>query len=154
MSRVRVDMRNESDWKGLVRRDVLTRIAERVLRGECGPARCSISVLLCDDACILELNRRFRKIARPTDVLSFEQDGGVVDEYILGDIVISLETVARRNASDKAAMRDDAKLLFCHGLLHLLGYDHASPGARRVMVVKQAHYLGIPEDAAWLDGDS
>ena len=150
MRHVRVDVRNESCRNGLVRRDVLTRIAERVLTGERGPTRSAISVLLCDDAEIASLNRQFRNVAKSTDVLSFEQDGMAGPERVLGDIVISLETVERRNAADAPAMRAEAKLLFCHGLLHLLGYDHGTPEARKTMIAKQALYLGITEEAAWL----
>lgn len=150
MGRMRVDIRNESSVTGLVRRDVLTRIAERVVSGENGPRAASVSVLLCDDAAIAELNRQFRGVARPTDVLSFDQDPIAGAEHVLGDIVISLETVARRNVPDAAAMRAEVKLLFCHGLLHLLGYDHDSAAGRQTMIAKQAHYLAIPEKAAWV----
>lgn len=150
MAEVRVDVRNESSRKGLVRRDVLTRIAERVVRGEHGPSPASVSVLLCDDAEIASLNRQYRKISKATDVLSFEQESFEGPERVLGDIVISLETVERRNGSDLDAMRAEVRLLFCHGLLHLLGHDHDSAGARHAMIVKQAQYLGVPEEAAWV----
>ena len=148
--RVRVEVRNESAYKGIVRRDVLARIAERVLAGERFRGRAVVSVLCCDDGAIRTLNREFRKIDQPTDVLSFEQDATIDGERLLGDIAISLETVARRNDAIAATMRDEVRLLFCHGLLHLLGYDHGTPEARQTMIWKQATYLGISEAAAWL----
>lgn len=150
MPRITVELRNDSARKGLVRRDVLTRIAERVIAGEGGPSRATVSVMFCDDAEIRVLNKQFRGIAKPTDVLSFEQDAGAGPDRVLGDIVISLETVERRNPANRAAMRAEVKLLFCHGLLHLLGHDHATAAAREAMIAKQAHYLGIPEEAAWV----
>lgn len=83
----------------------------------CGCAE--LSILLCGDPFIRDLNRRFRGIDEPTDVLSFEQDGTV-----LGDVVISLDT-ARRQARiagiDEAA---ELRELLLHGILHLLGRDH------------------------------
>jgi probable rRNA maturation factor len=147
---VRVEVRNESPYRGLVRRDVLGRIATRVLEAERPGAGGVLSVLLCDDAEMAALNRRYRKVKGATDVLSFEAAPAVADQGFLGDIVISLETVARRNAGDPDAMRAEVRLLFCHGLLHLLGYEHRTADERREMVAKQAAYLGISEQAAWL----
>lgn len=148
---VRLCISNESAEKRLYRRDVLTRLAEEICRGEQeGAAEVEVSVLFCDDEQIRALNARYRNKDVATDVLSFEQAAGPVPGIrLLGDIVISLETVAGRNGQDRAAMRDDVRLLFCHGMLHLLGYDHGTAAERRVMNVKQAHYLGVPMEAAW-----
>lgn len=142
---VGIVVRNESRRKGCYRRDVLTRLAERVYAGEGARGRAELSVVLCDDPFIQELNCRYRGINRPADVLSFEQPplGAPKEPRLLGDIVISLETVERRCAGERAAMRDEVRLLFCHGLLHLLGHDHATPRERARMVALQARYLGV-----------
>ncbi|HOZ47107.1 MAG TPA: rRNA maturation RNase YbeY [Candidatus Hydrogenedentes bacterium] len=153
-----LSVRNESEQKGLYRSDALRRLAARICAGEGVETDVELSVLFCDDPCIQDLNRRFRSKDRPTDVLSFAQTppAGWVGPRLLGDIVISLETVAR-NCTERggtggdltAAMRDEVRLLVCHGLLHLLGADHATAQARAAMTAKQAAYLGVTTAAAW-----
>jgi len=89
-----------------------------------------VNLILTDDARIHELNRDFRGIDAPTDVLSFSQiEGGELvrapsGRLALGDVVISLDT-ARRQAMEQGHS-PDAELchLAVHGALHLLGYDH------------------------------
>ncbi|HIA47573.1 MAG TPA: rRNA maturation RNase YbeY [Candidatus Hydrogenedentes bacterium] len=147
---VELRIRNESSRKRLYRRDVLTRLLERILAGESITEESELSVLFCDDEFIQELNRQYCNKNRPTDVLSFEQDGlHGQTRRVLGDIVISLETVESNCESDADAMRDEVRLLVCHGALHLLGYDHGSAEEKAVMVEKQAEYLGVSAIAAW-----
>jgi probable rRNA maturation factor len=84
-----------------------------------------VELILCDDAAIAELNRTHRGIDDPTDVLSFPLEGEL-DHLPLGTIVISLDHI-RRKANELGHTPDEeAALLFVHGLLHLLGYDHES----------------------------
>ena len=150
MAYVTLLLRNESRIKRLCRKDSLSRLAERICRGEGIGQPVEVSLLFSDNARIQELNRIYRQVDRPTDVLSFAQEHlPVSDIRILGDIVISLETVAERCRDDRAAMRAEVRLLFCHGLLHLLGYDHAEASEQRVMLEKQSRYLGITEEEAW-----
>ena len=151
---VEVMVANDSVEKRLFRRDVLTRLASRVCSGEMSGAEdaavVEVSVLFCDDDRIRELNKAYRDKDTATDVLSFEQAGSPDPRTrILGDIVISLETVVNRNDGNRSRMRDDVRLLFCHGMLHLLGFDHATAATRTVMNEKQAQYLGVPIPAAW-----
>lgn len=76
-----------------------------------------VGVLIAGNARVQELNRRFRRKNKPTDVLSFPRPEG-------GDIAISAD-IARENASlygHRAA--DELKILILHGMLHLAGYDH------------------------------
>jgi probable rRNA maturation factor len=110
-----------------------------------------ISVLLCGDETISELNETYRDTRGPTDVLSFGQTPVELPgaPRLLGDIVISLETVGRACGGEKADMRSELHLLFCHGLLHLLGYDHQTAGDRDRMAAKQAEYLRVPFKNAW-----
>lgn len=151
-------LRNDSSQRWLYRKDVLQAIAGRIAHGEKlfssatkRKRRLEVSVLFCDDPFICELNREYRNVPRPTDVLSFEQPMPADNEDgCLGDIVISLETVKHRHGSDRAAMREEVKLLFCHGMLHLLGYDHRTRAERVRMHELQAVYLNCALDAAWL----
>lgn len=109
-------------------RAALVRFAEGALDA-LGRSSAELSVLLCDDGFMRDLNLRFRGIDAPTDVLSFEQDltvghGSMLGDSILGDVVISLDTARRqarrRNLSEATEIRE----LLLHGILHLLGRDH------------------------------
>ncbi|MDX9973109.1 MAG: rRNA maturation RNase YbeY [FCB group bacterium] len=147
---VDLQVRNSSTRKRVYRRVELQALAEHVCTEEGAGPRAEVSLLFCDDAFIATLNRDFRHEDHATDVLSFPQPNlPAGDTVLLGDIVISLETVETRCAGDRAAMREEIRLLFCHGLLHLLGYDHDTDDAREDMTARQARYLGVPADAAW-----
>ena len=146
---ISVDIRNESQVKRLYRRDVIERLAERVCAGEGVKGDAELSVLFCDDDLIHELNNTYRKKDKPTDVLSFAQEESAGNLRILGDIVISLETVQARFPGDAAAQRQEVRLLFCHGLLHLLGHTHDNAKSQNAMAQKQAEYLDLPLGAAW-----
>ncbi len=145
-----VVLRNNSVRKRLVQRRRLERIAKRVCLAENVRDTVEISVLLCDDEAITGLNRKYRRKNAPTDVLSFEQDGPAASGgRALGDIVISLETAERNCGGDPQSIRREVDMLFCHGLLHLLGYDHGTSAERTEMQRKQAEYLYTTEAAAW-----
>lgn len=149
-----VALRTTSNRKRLIRRDTLERLAGRICAGEEVVGEVEISVLFCDDAAITELNRRYRRKNEATDVLSFEQEGPAQSggPRPLGDIVISLETAERNCGGDRVLMRREIELLFCHGLLHLLGYDHGTLAERKAMQRKQAEYLYTSDAEAWLFG--
>ncbi len=150
---VHLDIRNESRRARLYRGDVLSRLADRILAEEGDGPDVELSVLFCDDPFITDLNRKYRRKNGPTDVLAFEQaqahgtasskDKGRT-RRVLGDIVISLEAVARNCGGDRGAMREEVRLLFCHAMLHLLGYTHGTTREVEQMTAKQARYLARP----------
>lgn len=145
----RIGIRNESARKRFYRRDTLLQLAKLVCESEGCTGPVEISLLFCDDPYMAELNQKFRKKDGPTDVLSFPQEVVIAgDARQLGDIVISLETVERRGGN-LAAHRREVGMLFCHGLLHLLGYDHATAAEEEKMRKLQAHYLGTGVEIAW-----
>ena len=83
-----------------------------------------VSVLFCADGRMRSLNRRYRGLDRPTDVLSFPAGAGVPSGGFLGDIVISVPYASRSaRKRDEPPAREIDRLLV-HGLLHLAGYDH------------------------------
>ena len=109
-----------------------------------------VSITLTDDKTIHELNRDYRGIDRPTDVLSFafrESDepeiiSDDIDEAIdtLGDIIISVER-AKNQAEDYGhSLRREIVFLTVHGMLHLLGYDHMEE-ADRLEMEKEQEYI-------------
>lgn len=87
-----------------------------------------ISFLFCSDEFIKELNKQYRNIDNPTDVLSFENGEGYEDEEGLwknvGDIAISLETLPKNAEYFEVDTNTELKRLIIHGILHLNGMDH------------------------------
>jgi probable rRNA maturation factor len=94
-------------------------------------AQGEVSVLLTDDAGVQALNRAWRKIDKPTNVLSFPaaRAGGP----LLGDIAIAYETLAREAAAENKPVLHHLAHLAVHGFLHLLGYDHQTDSQADVM---------------------
>ncbi len=86
-------------------------------------ARGDVSVLLTDDAAIRALNRDWRQIDKPTNVLSFPAAKEVGGDF-LGDIVVAYESLARECADEQRDFLHHLAHLAVHGFLHLLGYDH------------------------------
>ncbi len=82
-----------------------------------------VALVLMADRAMRDLNRRFRNVDRPTDVLSFPGPGG---EAGLGDIVICVETAERNARGRRHALARELDVLALHGFLHLLGHDHES----------------------------
>ncbi|MFQ5499691.1 MAG: rRNA maturation RNase YbeY [Candidatus Zixiibacteriota bacterium] len=99
----------------------------------------SVHLVFAGDSRIRSLNRQFRNIDRPTDVLSFNMDDPDEPESVLGEIYISIPT-AQRQARQAEIMR-----LVCHGLLHLCGYDHQTKAEEARMMARQDYYLGSAE---------
>ncbi len=135
--------------------DNVTRAAEKV--GELyGVENGEVSVTLTDNAYIHELNREYRHIDRPTDVLSFAlneseepeiEDGP--DINILGDLVISVERAREQAADYGHSVKREIAFLTVHGMLHLLGYDHMEEADREEMEAEQRFVmekLGIPRE--------
>lgn len=87
-----------------------------------------LSILFCDDRFIQQLNKDFREIDSPTDILSFEDGTEYEDEegtwYSAGDIAISLETFAKNAEEFGVSLDNELKRLLIHGILHLSGMDH------------------------------
>ena len=147
---VKLRIRNESTRKRLYRGDALTRLANGILGFESIETPAELSILFCDDSFMTELNKEYRNKNKTTDVLSFEQENMPGQEpRVLGDIIISLETVESNCHGQAPAMRDEVRMVVCHGLLHLLGYDHGTQEEKIIMHQKQAEYLGVSETAAW-----
>ena len=105
-----------------------------------------VSVTLCDNAAIREMNRQFRDKDAPTDVLSFpifDEDFGE-GFSMLGDIVISLERARDQAEEYGHSFEREIAFLTVHSTLHLLGYDHEVGKAEESeMFAKQKEILGI-----------
>lgn len=104
-----------------------------------------VSVVFCGDPFIQELNRRYRGIDEPTDILSFPSGGSLADReasrYLAGDLVISLETLAENARYFKVSEDEELRRLLIHGILHLDGMDHATNDAAEPMLLLQEEIL-------------
>ena len=125
MNRVYVAMQEgveEPDWFEKVEPFVQRALGELKFDGE------EISMLLCNDTYMQELNKTYRNIDSTTDVLSFENDEEYEDEEgkwkCVGDIVISLDTLPVNADYFEEDRNAELKRLIVHGLLHLNGMDH------------------------------
>ena len=103
----------------------------------------NVSVLICDDEEIHRLNKEFRNIDKPTDVLSFPMynENGELDEDELGDIVISLERAALQAVEYGHTLEREVAFLTAHSMLHLFGYDHMVDDEKEEMFFKQEEIL-------------
>lgn len=124
------------------------------------PYEAEVSVILTDNEGIHEINRDYRQIDAPTDVLSFpmvdferESDFSHVEdaaedyfdpetgELVLGDIIISVEKVIEQAEKYGHSQERELAFLVAHSMLHLCGYDHMEDGERLVMEQKQEEIL-------------
>lgn len=121
----------------------LARVIAVTLQVE-GRAEGQVTLVITSDEAVTELNRAYLGIDGPTDVLSFpaqEPTTGFVSApemaNYLGDIIIALPYTRRQAATLGRRLRDELRLLTVHGVLHLLGYDHAEPDEEASMWARQ-----------------
>lgn len=117
-----------------------------------------LSVLLCDNEYIHGLNKTYRGIDRPTDVLSFalnegEEEDGEEESHLLGDLIISLERTAEQAKEYGHPFERELAYLTVHGCLHILGYDHMTDEDKKEMRQEEEFVLGnlgyVREDAPY-----
>lgn len=140
--------------------DIIRDVIPAVLDWEKCPYEAEVNVLLTDNASIREMNRDYRGIDAPTDVLSFpnieferESDFSHVEdaaedyfdldtgELVLGDMVISVEKVAEQAENYGHSQERELAFLVAHSTLHLCGYDHMEEAERERMEEKQRQIL-------------
>ena len=124
----------------------LERTARAALEGEGVPAA-ELGILITSDEIIHDLNRRYADEDKATDVLSFSLREG--EEFVspddterLGEVIISLDTAKRQAEEAGRALEAEVAHLLVHGILHLLGYDHAEAEDERAMRAREEAILG------------
>ena len=119
------------------------RIATATLTQQGVTDEAALTILITDDDELHRLNQTYRGEDKPTDVLSFE-DGTLWPDgkLYLGDIAISYDTAERQAHAGGHALADEMALLTAHGVLHLLGHDHAQPDEKGAMWRAQGEILG------------
>lgn len=139
--------------------ELATKVIEAALDYEDCPYEVEVNLLLTMNDEIQEMNRNFRQIDRPTDVLSFPMidypNAGEFDfledvmeafhpesgELMLGDIVISKEKVLSQAEEYGHSIEREYAFLIAHSMLHLFGYDHMEDDERMIMEEKQKEIL-------------
>ncbi|MEU4542937.1 rRNA maturation RNase YbeY [Nonomuraea dietziae] len=112
-----------------------------------------LSILVVDEAVMADLHEKWMGEPGPTDVLSFPMDelrpgggargdgDGATDPALLGDVVLCPQVAAKQAETAGHSTEDELDLLLTHGILHLLGYDHAEPEEHKEMFGLQAKLL-------------
>jgi probable rRNA maturation factor len=122
---------------------ILERAAQQASQQAGAIAEAEATIVLSDDAHLQALNLQFLGIDAPTDVLSFP--GGDTDPdseaLYLGDVIISLSRAQAQATAGGYPVQDELQLLVVHGMLHLLGYDHAEEDEKVKMWAIQAEIL-------------
>ncbi len=129
-------------YRAQVSAEALTTMAESV-RQRVFPQAAIIGIILTGDAEIRALNRDFRGLDKPTDVLSFDQnipdpESGI--EYV-GDIIISIPTARKQAQAGGHSLMHELQLLIIHGMLHLAGHDHDTSAREARMWHEQSTLL-------------
>ena len=152
-------MRNEIEFIDLMKNDILKeykkyfkRILRRVKKELGIKEKIGMSVTLCDNAHIQDLNKTYRKKNVATDVLSFAIEDGADSEFTkamkklasvreIGDIVISYDKAVEQSREYNHSLKRELCFLFTHGVLHLLGYDHVNRTDEDIMFALQKKIL-------------
>lgn len=143
-------------------KEILDTVMKQVLAMEKCPYEAQVNLLITDNQGIHELNRQYRQVDAPTDVLSFpmipfqkEAEFSVVEEeeadcfdpesgeLILGDIIISAEKVFEQADQYGHSVKRELAFLIAHSMLHLCGYDHMVKEEADIMEEKQERVLSF-----------
>jgi probable rRNA maturation factor len=141
---IKVNFRTDSPYRKLVEQRRLKEAAVKTLAHQAFPARAELTIAITGDEEIRALNRQYRGIDRPTDVLSFGDDqieASADQVFYLGDVVISYPSAEAQAQAAGHSPADELVLLVIHGVLHLLGHDHAERGEKRTMWAAQDDVL-------------
>ena len=106
----------------------------------------SFNLIIVDNNYIHELNKKYRNIDRPTDVITFalEDENSIIipdEERILGDIYISIDKAREQSMEYQHSLLRELSFLAVHGFYHLLGYDHQTKEEEKIMFQKQEEVL-------------
>jgi probable rRNA maturation factor len=121
----------------------LKKAAQYTFEHQAVPKPHTLTILLSDDSQLQSLNQSYLGIDAPTDVLSFpsEESDPETGEKYLGDIVLSVPQAERQARVAGHPLEAEAQLLVVHGVLHLLGHDHAKPVDKTRMWQAQGEIL-------------
>jgi probable rRNA maturation factor len=147
-------------FRANVNKGSLRRVATEVLSQEGVKEETELSLIITDDEAIRKLNRRFRGVDAPTDVLAF--GAGAEEHFVmapegppyLGDVVISCQRAVAQAEELGHTVGEELKLLVIHGILHLLGYDHQGEADARKMRKKEEQIMSGSQMVEWSDSQT
>lgn len=162
MLRHKVDVRIDPLFRRRLKAAWLRAVAHLALEREGLQTPAEVGLTVTDDATLRSLNARYRGLDEPTDVLAFGLAEGQASRLSgsgpfalppsgriqLGDIVLSYPLAERQARQAGHSVEHEAAILVAHGVLHLLGYDHAGPEEERVMFGKQEAVVAALEGRA------
>lgn len=132
---MRIEIDNQTDCP--INQTLLEDILEKLTSKE-------LELIIVDNAQIQELNKQYRNIDKPTDVLSFPLED--TPFMPLGTVVISSQYAQEKANVFKHTLEDEIALLFIHGVLHCMGYDHeVDNGEQRDKEVEIIEYFNLPK---------
>ncbi len=145
-SKIEVEVQVLSPFNEILSADCLQTVAEAALRHEGTMGQ--VTLVITDDQGIQALNRDFLSIDVPTDVLSFSAQSDAGDfvaapeaACYLGDVIVSYPRAVVQASEAEHSVEQEVALLVIHGILHLLGYDHADEHERAIMWRRQDDIL-------------
>lgn len=130
-------------------KEMIEKIVAQIICDEKFNTNIEVSITIADNEYIQNLNKVYRNIDKPTDVLSFsmlEDDENMAEmllpkfaeeKILLGDIIISIEKVIEQANEYNHSLNRELGFLTCHGMYHLLGYDHQDEDSEKEMFSKQ-----------------
>lgn len=106
-----------------------------------------ISFMITNNEVIHQINKEYRNVDRPTDVISFayNETENIGPVEVVGDIIISIDKVKEQAKDFGHSEKREFFYLLTHGMLHILGYDHIEDDERKVMREKEERYLSAYE---------
>jgi len=153
MRNYEVNIEIDEQFRGYLRDDWLRDVIEKTLCIQKESA-VELGLLITNDETVRHLNREYRGVDKPTDVLAFALVGGVSnsDAYSfidppdglahLGEVIISYPQAVRQAEEYGHSVEQEVSLIVVHGVLHLLGYDHDTPAREMEMKALEERMLG------------
>ncbi len=146
-----IDIHVEIEFQGVVDKRWVRRIAQDVLKAEKVASPYEVSLVFTDSETVRQLNRDYRGIDEPTDVLAFYMLSQKGDDSSftlppdgitrLGEVIISCPQAIEQAKEHGHSVAKELALLIIHGVLHLLGYDHEEPEEEKKMKDREGELL-------------
>lgn len=120
----------------------LNKLFEKIMKEEADSENSGrINLVFTTDSKIKKLNKAYRNIDKSTDVLSFNIDNSLRSQTVFGEIYISVPTAKKQAKESEINLNEELLRLSCHGLLHLLGYDHLKRNDQIKMEARESYYM-------------
>lgn len=147
-----VSIKIDRAFKAKIKATWVEKIVKRILIMACIDGIVELSIVFTDNEKIQDLNKRYRNMDNPTDVLAFQmhsddQNGKIAfitppdNIHHLGEVVISYPQAVRQARDYGHDITHEVKILLIHGILHLLGYDHRLSAEEEIMRSKETEIL-------------